>query len=312
MKRRQFCKFSCLGLLGTLFPIRGPKPLASDQENYLPMVWEVEGDASTMVRLLFKEIGGLAALTDKDISKITVMIKPNLCLPHHQEMGTTTSPQLVAAFCEYLTNAGIAKIILVDHTLQGDLKKFQNSQLVKVTQTYPNSSWIFANEQRFYRPLVVEGKVLEETEILKIIQRADIIINLATAKHHSATHVSLCVKNLMGYIWDRSSFHTEMNLHQAIGDLAQVIRPTLNIVDATRVLLNGGPTGPGMVVKDNRIFAGYDPLTVDSIILSRYDFGGRQVSAKEVPHLQAAFQNGIGEIDLSKIQVKKILASERN
>ena len=308
MKRRQFCKYGSLGFLGTLFPFYGQNLFARSQQSYSPIVWEVEGDASTMVRVLIKEIGGLAALTDKDISKTTVLIKPNLCLPHRQEMGTTTSPQLVAAFCEYFTNAGVAKIILIDHTLQGDIKKFHNSQIVKITEAYPKSRWIFANEQRFYKPLAVKGNVLEETEILKILQRADITINLATAKHHSATQVSLCVKNLMGCIWDRSSFHTEMNLHQAIGDLAQVIRPTLNVVDATRVLLNGGPTGPGMVVKDNRIFASYDPLTVDSIILSRYDFGGRQMSAKEVPHLMAAFQYGIGEIDINKIQVRKISA----
>lgn len=306
MKRRQFCKFSGLGLLGTLLPLGERHTLARSQERQLPIVWEVEGNTSAMIPALFKAIGGLAALTDKEISKITVLIKPNLCLPHYPDTGTTTSPQLVAALCDYLTNSGIAKIILVDHTLQGDIKRFQNSQIVKVTQAYLKSRWIFPNEQRLYRPVAVKGKVLTETEILKLLQRADITINLATAKHHSATQVSLCVKNLMGLIWDRTSFHTKMNLHQAIGDLARVIRPTLNVVDTTRVLLNGGPTGPGMVVKDNRIFASQDPLSVDSIILSRYDFGGRQMSAREVPHLKATYESGIGEIDIDNIHLQKI------
>ena len=165
-----------------------------------------------------------------------------------------------------------------------------------------------ANEQRLYQPVQVEGKVLKEVETLKLIPKVDLIINLATAKHHTATHVTLAIKNLMGLIWNRSVFHTDLDLAQAIADLALVIRPQLNIIDASRVLLNGGPTGPGPIINDNRLFASRDILAVDSIVTSRYNFGGKSLTPREIPHLWAAYQLGIGEIDHQKIQLQKIAA----
>jgi uncharacterized protein (DUF362 family) len=112
----------------------------------------------------------------------------------------------------------------------------------------------------------------------------------------------------MGVIWDRSAFHTKLDLHQAIADLALAVRPGLSIIDASRVLLNGGPVGPGPVTKDNRIFASTDMLALDSVVTGRYDFGGKTLSAKEVPHLRAAYDNGVGEIDIKKIDVQKAKA----
>ena len=112
----------------------------------------------------------------------------------------------------------------------------------------------------------------------------------------------------MGLIWNRSTFHTDLDLPRAIADLAQVIRPGLNIIDTSRVLLNGGPTGPGPIVKDNRLFAGFDILALDSVVVSRYNFGGKTMAAKEVPHLWSAYQNAIGEIDLQNINIHKVPA----
>ena len=141
---------------------------------------------------------------------------------------------------------------------------------------------MLADEQRYYTPRQVDGKVLKTTETLKILDKVNYFINLATAKHHNATHVSLCIKNLMGVIWDRKVFHTEIDLDQALADLAIVIRPHLNIVDASRVLLNRGPVGPGPLEKPGKIYAGTDMLAVDAVVTSEYNFGGKSLSAKEV------------------------------
>lgn len=269
-------------------------------------VWEAEGNADEMVQAIFKALGDIPKLINKPLNQATVLIKPNLCLPHQSSSGTTTSPEAVKAFCQYFSDAGVKKIILADHTLKGKSETFQKTEIMQATRDFPKTTWLLANEQRYFRPQKVDGKVLKETEVLKLLKRADLTINLAAAKHHSATQVSLCTKNLMGFIWDRISFHTKLDLHQAIGDLALLVRPTLNVVDATRILLNGGPTGPGPVVQENRMFVSFDPVTVDALILSRYDFGGRQLSSKEVAHILAAYKNGIGEVDLNKIKVQKV------
>lgn len=302
MNRRKFIKQTSAVLAASMMPWNR---LFANQAN--PVVWEFEGEPGVYVQKLFDVLGGLNAVLNKEPAKSTVLLKPNLCLPHRETMGTTTSVALVDAVCDYLITNKVRKVIIADHTLQ-QANRFKQHKIVKLAEKYPAVKVILANEQRLYQPVTANGKVLKEAETLKLIPKVDLMINLATAKHHTATHVTLAIKNLMGLIWDRSLFHTELDLAQAIGDLALLIRPQLNIIDASRVLLNGGPTGPGPIINENRIFASRDILALDSIVASRYNFGGKNLSAKEIPHLWAAYQNGVGEIDTQKIQVQNITA----
>jgi uncharacterized protein (DUF362 family) len=271
-------------------------------------VWEIIGAPGDAVPKLFTSLGGIKSMIAGEVSKATVLIKPNLCLPHPSVRATTTSPDLVDALCGFLTDAGVKRIIITDHTLQ-KADNFKKVEMVKVADKYPAAKLILANERRLFEPIAVTGNVLKKTEVLKTLSKVDFVINAAKAKHHSATRVSLAIKNLMGCIWDRSEFHTRLDLAQAIGDLATAVRPDLNVIDASSVLLNGGPTGPGPVIHENRLFAATDILALDSVVAARYDFGGKSVSARKVPHMWAAFENGVGEIDLEKIEVKTIKAA---
>jgi len=300
MKRRQFLEIGAATLVSPLLPLN----IYSSNQDKSP-VWEVEGIPEKSIPALFEELGGLKSLLTKNIVKSTVLIKPNLCLPHEPEMGTTSAPDVIEALCLFLESQGVKKIIIADHTLR-QFSSNKNTALHEIPSKMQQVKLILANEQRLYQPVQVAGKVLHDTEILKMLNRVDLLINLATAKHHSATHVSLAIKNLMGLIWDRSIFHTSLDLSQAIADLALVIRPGLNIIDTSRVLLNGGPTGPGPIIKDNRLYAGFDILALDAVVVSRYNFGGKTMTAKEIPHLWSAYQNSIGEIDLHNININKV------
>ena len=300
MNRRRFLRINSAALATGLLPFGQIFSYPSKS-----VVWEVSSTSTRAFAALFSALGGVENLITKDLSRATVVLKPNLCLPHRTENATTTSPVVVDALCQFLLSKGIKRIIITDHTLR-DTGRFQNIELNQLVEKYPEVKLVLANKQRLYQLMPVNGKVLKEAEILKLVTRADFLINLATAKHHSATHVSLSIKNLMGLIWNRSDFHTKLDLSQAIADLALAILPHLNIIDASRVLLNGGPTGPGPVITENRLFASTDILAVDSIVTSNYNFGGKAISPKEVPHLRAAYQNGIGEIDPEKIKVEKI------
>ena len=303
MKRRKFLKFSTIVFGSNLFPFLKSKNGFSDEVK--PIVWESVGTSEENINNIFSAIGGLKNLISKELSQATVLVKPNLCLPHPAGMGTITSPNVIDTLCKYLTDLGVKRIIIADHTLK-KTADFSKIELKSVIDKYPKAKLIFANEQRHFQPTEVNGKVLKKTEILKMLPRVDLLINLATAKHHSATQVSLAIKNLMGLIWNRTEFHTKLDLHQAVADLALAIKPQFNIIDASRVLLNGGPTGPGPVIKENRMFASADILALDSVVSSRYNFGGKSISAQEVPHLVAAFQNGVGEINLGNINIKKL------
>jgi uncharacterized protein (DUF362 family) len=300
MDRREFIKTGTAAIAASLVPLH-----LSSADEARAVVWEMTGPTKAALDTLLAELGGLKTLIATEPAKATVIVKPNLCLPHPAKMATTTSSESVGALCTLLEELGARKIIIADHTLQ-NANRFGKTEMVKMAAEHPKVKLVFANEQRHFEPVGVEGKVLKKTEVLKLLARADLVVNFATAKHHSATGVSLATKNLMGTIWDRSVFHTKLDLDQAIGDLAMVVKPHLNLIDAGRVLLNGGPTGPGPIVTGAGLFASTDIVALDSVVASRYDFGGKTLKGTDISHLVAAHKNGVGEIDLERIEVRKI------
>jgi uncharacterized protein (DUF362 family) len=232
----------------------------------------------------------------------TILFKPNLCVPTGERTGATTSVALLSTLAETFIAKGFKKIIIADHTL-GQTEDFANHPINELPKQFPEVKVMFANEERYYEEIACDGKVLKSVSVLKLFRKADLVINIAAAKHHSAAQVSLCIKNLMGAIWNRTDFHTAMDLHQAVGDLPIALKPHFNIIDASKVLLTGGPTGPGRMLGENKIYAGYDITALDSFVASKYNFGNKAISGRLVPHIQAAFDNGLGNIDPELIQL---------
>jgi uncharacterized protein (DUF362 family) len=303
MDRKSFIKTAALASTTAFLP----KMIFGSGNREKPVVWEVEGISRETISRVFSELGGIPSLLPKGPGSSTVLLKPNLCLPDNDNKATTTSSVLIDELCRYLLDQGVSKIIVADHTLQ-DSEQFDDHPIVVKARQHPGVKVMLTNEQRYFVPVEVNGSMLTSVEILKMLPKIDLFINIPTAKHHTATQVSLGIKNLMGLIWDRSVFHTGLDLHQAVGDLAMVIKPDITITDASRVLLQGGPIGPGPVVEDNRLFVSRDIVAVDSVVTHRYSFGGKSNSALNVAHIWAAYENGMGEIDIDKIDIRKITA----
>jgi len=151
---------------------------------------------------------------------------------------------------------------------------------------------------------VPQGKVLDRVEVFKEVLDSDVLINLPQAKTHSATGVSLGIKNLMGLILDRYSFHSKYNINQALADLATVIKPQLTLLDATALWsLEDGR--PGEVQKPNLVIAGIDPVAVDSYAVSVAPWYGQHFKGRQVEHLLVAHQRGLGKIDLESLKIFK-------
>jgi uncharacterized protein (DUF362 family) len=109
----------------------------------------------------------------------------------------------------------------------------------------------------------------------------------------------------MGLIWDRESFHSQFDISQGIADLATVIRPRLTVLDASRALASGGPAGPGDVKKLNLVVAGVDPVAVDAYGVGIVPWYGKSFKGRQVEHLLAAHQRGLGKIDVDRMNIFK-------
>lgn len=145
---------------------------------------------------------------------------------------------------------------------------------------------------------------LPET-IIKIMNNRDSItyINLPKLKTHSMAGVTLGIKNQWGFPQhaDRGKDHN-YNLHSKLVDVYEYIRPDITIIDGIEGTIHGHypPTAweDRLVKKFNILIGGRDTLSVD--VVGARVFG---LTLDDVPHLKIANKRGLGEGDLSKIQV---------
>ena len=161
---------------------------------------------------------------------------------------------------------------------------------------YSDSSkdWVTVN--------VPGGRVRKKVTIIKDAIENDVLINIPVFKDHYATRVTGTLKNLMGLNSDSGSFHQgEAYLHQAIVDLASVIPPHLCIVDATTILVENGPFGPGKVAHPKKVYAGTDLVAIDSLCC-----GLLKINPKDVLHIKLAHESGLGQIHPSEKNIKGV------
>jgi uncharacterized protein (DUF362 family) len=113
-------------------------------------------------------------------------------------------------------------------------------------------------------PATLAG-ALAGLELCAPLLEVDRVINVPVAKHHGSSRATLGMKNWFGVLGKgRARLHQD--LHRCIAELGATFRPTLTIVDATRVLLANGPTGGSLsdVRAVGAVAAGVDPVLCDA------------------------------------------------
>ena len=300
ISRRDFLKITAGVAVVSLLP-KSFLGTGNNEISY-PVIGVARGKKSQLVKAAINAIGGI----DKFIAQgDKVCIKPNMSFAANVDCGAITSPEVVKQTVELCIDAGASKVIILDHTIADPKLCIEKSGLEKALIDKKIVSLLTLTKERQFTEIEVpQGKELQSIKIPKIIQTADKLINLPTAKSHSATGVSLGIKNLMGLIWDRGYLH-RVNLHRAIAELATVIKPNLTIVDATRALISGGPGGPGKTVELNTVIAGEDIVAVDSYTVGLTPWYDKSFTGANVKYIAAASELGLGEIDTKKILIKK-------
>ncbi len=298
MTRRNFLKTAGAGLA---MGIAGRADWLLAKEQYDLAV--ISGDPAAATKKAMEALGGMSRFVKKGQR---VVLKPNMSFANPADRASTTHPAVVVAAAQACLEAGAQRVMVLDYPLRkGDLC-LERSGMLDAFQSLKGVHVLALEERKFYREIKVpQGKVFDRVEIMREVLESDVLISIPQAKSHSATGVSLGLKGLMGVIWDRYSFHSKYDIDQAIVDLATVIKPQLTILDATRALVSGGPGGPGEVVKPNLIIAGTDPVAVDSYAVTVAPWYGQNFKGRQVKHILAAHQRGLGKIDLEQMKILK-------
>jgi uncharacterized protein (DUF362 family) len=233
-----------------------------------------------------------------------VIVKPNICTGYHgPEYAATTNPDVVGALVGLCLAAGAGRVRVMDSPFgsQAD-EAYTNSGIQAAVEKAGGQMEVMA-PTRFRAYTIPAGLDLKEWPIYSDILSCDVLIDVPIAKDHGMTRLTLGGKNLLGVILDPGALHS--NIGQRTADLISACRPTLTVVDAVRVLTANGPTGGNLndVERLDTVIASADIVAADSFAATLFDLSG-----SDIPYVQAAYDMGLGEMDLDKVDVRRVTA----
>jgi len=276
---------------------RAEPPEPTGDEAYLSVAHGSDPEAITKAAV--DALGGIERFVD---SGDDVIIKPNICVAYHPpEFAATTNPRVVATLVALCLGAGARRVRVMDTPFGGTPESAYAVTGIEEAVKAAGGEMEVMSPVKFATFAIPEGKDITEWDVYRDIVEADVLINVPIAKDHSLARLSLGGKNLLGVITKPNQMHR--NLGQRVADLASLVRPTLTVVDAFRILVEHGPTGGSLndVRQANQVIASHDMVAADAWAATLFDLTG-----EDVGYVRAAAEMGLGTLDLSSIRVEEI------
>ena len=257
------------------------------------------GESVAMLDRGIKELGGMGAFVRKGQ---TVVVKPNIGWDQGPEVAANTNPALVKRVVEHCLEAGAKKVWVFDNSCNYGPRCYASSQIARYAKE-GGAEVVPGDSSSYYHEVAVPGAVrLKKMAVHELILEADVFINVPILKNHSGAGMTCAMKNLMGIVWDREAFHRQ-DLDQCIADSCLFRKPALNIIDAWKVMLTGGPRGySGSRYDEQRMLM----LSTD-IVAS--DAASAKVLGKPMEgfgYIAKAEARGLGRSDLAKLNIRRL------
>lgn len=246
------------------------------------------GQPAENVERCLRALGGLGAFVKRGE---TVVIKPNCAWDRTPEQAANTNPELVAALVKMALAAGALRVVVADSTCHDPDRSFERSGITRAAKQ-AGATVVHQGSGDVVR-LDLGGTQLGAWEVLRPIAEADRVINVPLVKQHGLARATVGMKNWIGALTGpRAALH--QRLSQVTAELGAAFRPTLTVVDATRILVSGGPTGGSLssVRTLNQIAVATDPVAADAWGASLL-----AIEARDLPYLAIASRLGLGSVD---------------
>jgi uncharacterized protein (DUF362 family) len=229
-------------------------------EIYPKLVVARGPDPAANVRSLIDRMGGMKQfVSPSDV----VVIKPNIGWERTPVFGANTHPEVVREIAKLCLAQKPERVIVCDCPVARDAKmSFELSGIERAALAA--GAEVVVPENSSYKTVTISER-LGVWDILNPFVIATKIINVPVAKHHSLSGVTAGMKNWIGITTKlRMLFHSD--IHQSIAELANLMKPTLTIMDATRILMAKGPEGGNLddVKQMQTVAASVDPVALDA------------------------------------------------
>ncbi|MDH5752921.1 MAG: DUF362 domain-containing protein [Deltaproteobacteria bacterium] len=224
------------------------------------------GRGAGVTERLQKALGALGGLRHYIRPGDVVLVKPNAAFDRGPELGATTHPEVLEALVRMLLGeCRAAEVRVADNPIESPADCFIKSGLRDAARQ--SGAGVYLPDGNAFRMLHTPGAELIENWwfFQRPFRGVNKVIGLSPVKDHNLCQASMGLKNWYGLLGGRrNQFHQD--IHRIISDLALMIRPTLTILDGSRVLMRGGPTGgdPAQVLRGDAVAAGTDPVALDA------------------------------------------------
>jgi len=174
------------------------------------------------------------------------LVKPNICGLYHPSI------ELVAAAIRYLENYADKTVIgETRSTIHNPESQFRRLRINDLAAQFGDRvSTVDLSEEKTAKVRIPKPHVLKEVELPETVLEADVLVNMPKVGPHSTTRLTNALKNLFGVLPERSKYsvYHPPGIDNVIADIAQVVKPDLNIADT-----------------DEKVIVGVDPLAVDIV-----------------------------------------------
>jgi uncharacterized protein (DUF362 family) len=302
--RREFIRdvgVACGAAAGaSLLPIDGLFTTPVGAAGRTATVAVCEGtDYYALLKKASDELGGLDNIIGPGDH---VIVKPNIGWDRKPEYAANTNPEVVAAAITLCFNAGAGKVQVFDVTCDDDRRCYKNSGIAAAAED-AGAQVDFVDWGLFKEVEFPDGKVLKKWDVYGDLLKADVLVNVPIAKDHSLPKLTLGMKNLMGVAGgNRGKWHKD--LANYLTDLTTKIRPNVTVVDATRILTAGGPTGGSLkaVKKLDKLIVSTDFVAADAYATTLFGY-----KPNDIGYVKEAAERGLGVADLDSIKTVEIV-----
>lgn len=243
------------------------------------------GSPAALARAAVERVGGMGRFVGRGE---TVLVKPNMAWDRTPEQGANTHPEIVAEVVRLCREAGAGRVVVADVPVHDARRTAARSGIEEAARKA--GAEFFTPATAGFTVASLGGSILDRWEVFDPILRADRLINLPIVKDHGLSRLTCCMKNLYGVLGGtRGRLH--QSIHISIADLAAAFRPTLTVVDATRVMLRGGPQGGRL---DDLLPVGAVGAGTDMVALDAWGATLLGIDPKEIDHIVLAQGRGLG------------------
>lgn len=235
-----------------------------------------------------------------------IIVKPNLLRPSHIERHVTTHPEVVRAVCKLLVDRGCNVVIAespgggTSYTERALRRAYRAAGLDEVAAELG----IELNFDLSYKSVSAPAsKLIKRFSVLTPVLEADALVNVCKLKTHLFTYITGATKNIFGVVpgIEKATYHSRLpspaDFSEMLVDLAELIKPRLNIMDAVVAMEGNGPNA-GKTRKIGAILASESYSAMD-VVACRLT----SIPPLDVGVIRSAVGRGILREDLSNVKI---------